>query len=154
MSSMSFNVAARPGSSSTVPTLKDRKLMPDVDADVFEALFDEAREFESKPPADVDGEVHEEEVGGGDTKMEIVAAGDPELLYRPCVDCGQFTGNFCEGHGRCIAAEKIPSEVWATGQHTPLCSTCEGRFGACHFCRKIPKCRPFAWGVPPSWFSG
>ena len=49
--------------------------MSDINAGVFEALFDEDREFESKPPADVDGEPHEEKLGDGDTHVEIVAAG-------------------------------------------------------------------------------
>ena len=75
-------------------------------------------------------------------RMEVLAIGGEALLMRPCVDCGRRTGNFCEtpaqaGHtgwegGICLAAKHIPSEEWAPGQRTPLCSACERIHGACH----------------------
>ena len=85
-------------------------------------------------------------------RMEVLATGDEALLVRPCVDCGRRTGNFCEtpaqaGHtgwegGICLAAKHIPSEEWAPGQRTPLCSACEHIHGACHVCRRVSMCTP------------
>ena len=72
--------------------------------------------------------------------MEMVAAGSPEELSRPCVDCGLTAGSFCD---YCRAADRIPTEYWARGQHTPLCNTCDDRWNACHFCRKVHLCTPF-----------
>jgi hypothetical protein len=83
--------------------------------------------------------------------MELVveAFGDEKFLFRPCVDCGLMTGNYCEtmrqlGHelwqgGVCLAEDRIPNEKWASGQSTPLCSLCERKHGACHFCRQEDK---------------
>ena len=71
---------------------------------------------------------------------EVLAAGDTELLCRPCVDCGLYTGRFCD---HCLAEDRIPSEVWADGQHTPLCSWCDNRHEECHYCRKIQWSTPF-----------
>ena len=86
--------------------------------------------------------------------LHVLAFGDD--LIRPCVDCGRKTGNFCEtmmqkGHafwqgGVCLAADWVPSEAWAEGQRTPLCTSCEARNGACRFCRRVPACTPPAWG--------
>eukprot|EP00975_Prorocentrum_lima_P040090 8421035-Prorocentrum_lima.AAC.1 len=41
---------------------------------------------------------------------------------RPCVDCGLMTGRFCDW---CLAADRLPGEVRAAGQMTPLCSHCD-----------------------------
>ena len=72
--------------------------------------------------------------------IEVLAMGDREVLVRPCVDCGLMTGCFCD---HCEAASRLPHETWAEGQMTPLCTQCERRHGACHFCRKQH------WCVPP-----
>ena len=74
--------------------------------------------------------------------LEVTAWGDYEMLCRPCVDCGQFTGMFCD---ICRAADRIPDETWAPGQMTPLCSTCDRQHGRCNFCRGVKWCRPPAW---------
>ena len=71
--------------------------------------------------------------------MEILAGGDAEVLCRPCVDCGVRTGSFCDF---CEAADRIPSEEWAEGQMTPLCTICDGIHDECHFCRDLPWCTP------------
>jgi hypothetical protein len=86
--------------------------------------------------------------------MELVvkAYGDKDLLHRPCVDFGLMTGRYGEtmkqkSHavwqgGFCSAQDRIPSERWAPGQSTPLCKSCEDRYGACHFCRRAKWCTP------------
>ena len=61
---------------------------------------------------------------------------------RSCVDCGLFTGSYCDF---CNGAERIPSERWVRGQGTPLCTTCDARYGSCHYCRGV------AWATPPPW---
>ena len=82
-----------------------------------------------------------------DDTAEVFATGDAHTLYRPCVDCGRFTGSYCD---YCHAAERIPAEEWADGQMTPLCTWCDGiHRGACHFCRKVHWCRPFEFGPGP-----
>ena len=75
--------------------------------------------------------------------VEVVAVGSVEMLCRPCVDCGKNTGSFCK---RCCASHRIPSEEWAFGQMTPLCSDCNARHSTCHYCRRVAWARPFAWG--------
>ena len=87
-----------------------------------------------------------------DTLLTL-AASDKDTLCRPCVDCGRRTGNFCEtlrqaGHaywqgGICLAETWIPTERWAEGQRTPLCTPCEEKLGACRFCRGVQGCTPF-----------
>jgi hypothetical protein len=89
-------------------------------------------------------------IGGAvrDGGMEVLAYGEESDLLRACADCGQVTGRFCEtlsGDGDCMAATWIPNESWAQGQRTPLCSSCDWRLGACHFCRKV------CWATPPKW---
>ena len=74
--------------------------------------------------------------------MEIICVGDQETLNRPCVDCGQVTGRFCD---LCYAAERCPNDRWASNQMTPLCGSCEDTQKKCHFCRGQ------AWCVPPAW---
>ena len=76
--------------------------------------------------------------------MEVLAFGSTEMLCRPCVDCGQYTGRFCD---YCKASDRIPSEEWACGQLTPLCSACDWRYLMCHYCRGVHLARPFAWGI-------
>ena len=71
--------------------------------------------------------------------MQVLAMGSPAMLNRPCVDCGLFTGRFCD---RCLASDRMPAEVWADGQMTPLCSNCENKHQACHFCRGASWCTP------------
>ena len=87
--------------------------------------------------------------------MHVHAFGSREELFRPCVDCGRKTGNYCEtpiqvGHaeaqgGKCFAKDRVPSEHWAIGQKTPLCTFCENIHGSCHFCRGVESCTPFPW---------
>ena len=82
----------------------------------------------------------------------LVCVGETDELLRPCVDCGLRTGNFCETTkqqglpawqgGVCLAITWVPSEKWAANQRTPLCTHCERRLGACHFCRKTHWCTP------------
>ena len=64
--------------------------------------------------------------------MQIVAFGTPEELTRPCVDCGDATTDFCE---YCFAADRMPNQVWAQNQATPLCMTCDKKHDKCNFCR-------------------
>ena len=71
--------------------------------------------------------------------MEVYAHGEVNVLCRPCVDCGRKTGCFCD---YCKAADRMPGEMWAQGQMTPLCDVCDNTKG-CHFCRRQ------AWCVPP-----
>jgi hypothetical protein len=77
----------------------------------------------------------------------VFTTGSRDQLYRPCVDCGKKTGNYCETllqvgkslwqGGVCLADENVPSENWAPHQRTPLCTDCERVHGACHFCRGV-----------------
>ena len=73
-------------------------------------------------------------------ELEILALADASILYRPCVDCGLRTGSFCD---YCYAWDRDPAAYWAIGQHTPLCSLCDGEYNCCHFCRGQ------MWVVPP-----
>ena len=71
--------------------------------------------------------------------LEVLAYGEESDLLRACADCGQVTGRFCEalsGDGDCMAVTWIPAESWLQGQRAPLCSSCDWRLGACHFCRR------------------
>ena len=93
------------------------------------------------------------------SELTVLSWGDH--LYRPCVDSGRRAGNFCEtllqaGHARwqggsCLAEVSFPSGDeeggWSCSQRTPLCTACEKKHGACHGCRKVPWCRPFAFGA-------
>ena len=36
----------------------------------------------------------------------------------------------------------MPSEKWAENQQTPLCTACDRKYGACHFCKKLHWCTP------------
>ena len=85
--------------------------------------------------------------------MQVLCCGDPSTLIRPCVDCGLWTGRYCDGllteelwAVGCYANDRIPEEVWAEGQRTPLCSDCDNRYDACHFCRGFKWCMPHPWG--------
>ena len=83
--------------------------------------------------------------------LEIICWGTKEELCRPCVDCGLWTGRFCDGADGtlgppCLAADRVPSEVWCVGQLTPLCSRCDWNADCCHFCRNISLCTPPVWG--------
>ena len=71
--------------------------------------------------------------------MQVLATGSEEMLNRPCVDCGLITGRFCD---YCLASDRMPGEVWAAGQMTPLCSYCDNKHDACHFCRGQTWCTP------------
>ena len=82
--------------------------------------------------------------------MEVYAAGSIRDLCRPCVDCGKFTGRYCDGLAfDCFAKDHVPSERWCEGQRTPLCSTCEWTSEVCHYCRGVHYCQPFPKGSPP-----
>ena len=71
--------------------------------------------------------------------LQVYAAGSPELLIRPCVDCGLKTGGYCD---KCLAEDRMPEEEWAEGQRTPLCSRCDNKYSACHYCRGQVWCVP------------
>ena len=84
------------------------------------------------------------------------------MFNRPCVDCGQVTGCFCD---YCNARDRMPNEVWSAGQGTPLCTTCDRKHDRCHFCRGLKWCTPPAWRRqteasdranvdPPPWLDG
>ena len=76
------------------------------------------------------------------SRVEVLAVGDPETFCRLCVDCGLYIGRFCDF---CLAADRIPTETWAAGQHTPFCSQCDGKEGSCHYCRGVK------WAAAPGW---
>ena len=47
---------------------------------------------------------------------------------------GLKTCCFCDGNfGPRVAARRVPSEVWADGQCTPLCTRCDREKGYCRF---------------------
>ena len=58
--------------------------------------------------------------------IEAHAFGTPDMLCRPCVDCGLRTGNYCDGDELgvtgvpCLAVTHCATEVWANGQRTPF----------------------------------
>ena len=82
--------------------------------------------------------------------MEVYAEGSIRDLCRPCVDCGKYTGRYCDGLAfDCFAKDKVPAERWCEGQRTPLCSTCEWASEVCHYCRGVHSCQPFPKGCPP-----
>ena len=77
--------------------------------------------------------------------VEVLCFAPRDVLCRPCVDCGRRTGRFCD---YCYAADRIPSEKWGDGQHTPLCSDCDIPWPhMCHYCRGVHMARPFEWGA-------
>ena len=65
-------------------------------------------------------------------QCEVISFGNMELA-RPCVDCGVLTGCYCDF---CYAMDRLPSETWAPGQATPLCTSCDRKHDKCHFCRE------------------
>ncbi len=71
--------------------------------------------------------------------MQVLCVGDPDTLCRPCVDCGLYTGRFCD---HCYAELRLPNEIWARGQMTPLCSNCDKKRDKCHFCTGESWCTP------------
>ena len=75
--------------------------------------------------------------------IEVLARGTEADFIRECVDCGQWTGRFCD---YCLAADRIPGEKWADGQATPLCSLCDNSRGKCHYCFRKHWCTPWPWG--------
>ena len=83
--------------------------------------------------------------GGRGIPMEVLTVaqeGQEGMLLRPCIDCGRWTGCFCD---YCYAADRFPDEEWLPRQHTPICSVCDGRHGRCH------RCRGLIWATPPPW---
>ena len=79
---------------------------------------------------------------GRPIQTQAPAIGQTEMLVRPCVDCGQWTGRYCD---YCLAKDRLPNETWCGNQHTPLCSQCENEREACHFCYGKK------WVMPPPW---
>ena len=78
----------------------------------------------------------------------IVATSDDPNMQPDCVDCGQYTGVFCDG---CYAIDRLPQETrwaWPAGWHTPLCHTCCAKRTFCHFCLNQQWAKPPTWGVP------
>ena len=109
---------------------------------------DEDRGIRSQVPA---GRGDADDTAAGSEDLTVLAMSDGSIdLNRGCVDCGLRTGNFCDGQelqgGRpCLAAERMPNDVWCAGQRTPFCTNCESRYGLCRFCRG-------AFGpTPPEW---
>ena len=86
---------------------------------------------------------HSEAMDQATGQLEVLAMGSVTMLCRPCVDCGLYTGRFCD---HCLAKDRIPSEEWAHNQLTPLCSGCDLRWDACRFCRGVSSCTPPAHG--------
>ena len=92
-------------------------------------------------PFDVNVQV----VGGGNytvpfSSIDVIAfAEDENILCRPCVDCGLRSGCFCDF---CKAKDRLPNEVWADNQYTPLCTRCDRMHDAFHFCRNQRWCAP------------
>ena len=84
------------------------------------------------------------DLAADDFEIEVLAVGSTTMLCRPCVDCGRYTGRFCD---HCFAKDRVPSEEWAANQRTPLCSKCDWRWNACRFCRRVHACTPFAHGT-------
>ena len=74
--------------------------------------------------------------------LDVTAFGTDEMLTRPCVDCGLYTGNFCD---YCLASTRDPGAEWAPYQQTPLCTACDHARDACHYCLG------FKWCAPPPW---
>ena len=74
--------------------------------------------------------------------MDVLCWGEEKDLNRPCVDCGMYTGRFCD---YCLAETRIPTEAWVPNHHTPLCSKCDWKYGECHFCRRQ------SWVTRPPW---
>ena len=72
--------------------------------------------------------------------LEILQVAPWHLLFRPCVDCGLRTGCWCDG---CFGAYRFPEEEWDDKQHTPLCTSCDNKYGCCHYCRGQ------RWATPP-----
>ena len=73
--------------------------------------------------------------------MEVLAVSDGTIsMCRPCVDCGLVTGRFCDW---CLGKDRISTEEWNAGQHTPLCSYCDNHHNACHYCRRVHWATPF-----------
>ena len=79
--------------------------------------------------------------------VQVLAMGAKTMLCRPCVDCGLYTGRYCD---YCKAKDRIPSEKWARGQHTPFCSDCDNWWDECRFCRGVSSCTPPPWGRKPT----
>ena len=92
-----------------------------------------------------------DEFGKPNGTMVVYAVGTTQELFRPCVDCGLYTGKYCE---YCLASERIPRETWAKGQRTPLCSTCDRAQDCCHFCRGVHLALPFPKGDSNLVFDG
>ena len=84
-------------------------------------------------------------MANADNIVLITTTPMPQDLNRPCVDCGRYTGSFCEFE--CLAARRIPSERWRPGQLTPHCTFCDRRHGCCHFCRGVQMVTPPPWGL-------
>ena len=78
----------------------------------------------------------------GAASMQVLSCGTMDQLYRPCVDCGRWTGCYCDG---CTAASRGLQDV-APNQMTPLCNTCDNKQGYCHFCLGLQWCGPQPWG--------
>ena len=54
-------------------------------------------------------------LGPDPVALEALAVGTQEELCRPCVDCGLYTGCYCDGNdwGECFTADRLPQEHWA-----------------------------------------
>ena len=54
------------------------------------------------------------------SKMEVLAAGDPQTLTRPCIDCGLITGRFCDF---CLAKDRFPMKCGVMDNTLPCAAT-------------------------------
>ena len=70
-----------------------------------------------------------------DDFYEVQDYEEHELGRRPCVDCGQRTGSWCD----CCENDVVFG--------TPLCTDCEKRSVVCHGCRGQQWCTPLTHGV-------
>ena len=78
--------------------------------------------------------------------MTVEAVSESRTQFiQPCVDCGLWTGSWCE----CYGSQRMPNSFWEPGQHTPLCRRCDALRGECHYCRGVLWCTPIPHGIPP-----
>ena len=83
--------------------------------------------------------------------LKVLAQGKDSVLRRPCIDCGVPSSCFCSG---CFAEKRLPGQEWAKDQRTPLCPTCDARWGHCHFCREERSTAASRDQAPFSGFTG
>ena len=74
-------------------------------------------------------------VTSGDLTADFkLAYGTCDDLRRPCVDCGLYTGCFCDG----LPSPQLCRPKIGKGNRRP-CAPCDRRMEICHFCRGVPQ---------------